>query len=66
MLVSLIAVPWHGHARHVPIASTGIRTPVGVKVIGKDLAEMEKVAREVETVLKTVPGTKNAPTSCTP
>ena len=41
----------------IDMLSTGIRTPVGVKVIGKDLAEMEKVAREVETALKTVPGT---------
>ena len=40
--------------------ATGIRTPVGVKVIGKDLGDMEKVAREVEIVLKTVPGTSSA------
>ena len=44
----------------IDMLSTGIRTPVGVKVIGKDLAEMEKVAREVETALKTVPGTSSA------
>jgi len=44
----------------IDMLSTGIRTPVGVKVIGKDLAEMEKVARQVETVLKTVPGTSSA------
>ena len=39
----------------IDMLSTGIRTPVGVKVIGKDLTEMEKVARQVETALKTVP-----------
>lgn len=44
----------------IDMLSTGIRTPVGVKVIGKDLAQMEQVAREVETVLKTVPGTSSA------
>jgi Cu(I)/Ag(I) efflux system membrane protein CusA/SilA len=44
----------------IDMLSTGIRTPVGVKVIGKDLAEMEKVARQVETALKTVPGTSSA------
>ena len=44
----------------IDMLSTGIRTPVGVKVIGKDLAEMEKVARQVETALKTVPGTASA------
>ena len=44
----------------IDMLSTGIRTPVGVKVIGNDLTAMEKVAREVETVLKTVPGTSSA------
>ena len=44
----------------IDMLSTGIRTPVGVKVIGKDLTQMEKVAREVETVLKSVPGTSSA------
>ena len=44
----------------IDMLSTGIRTPVGVKVIGKDLTAMEQVAREVETVLKTVPGTSSA------
>ena len=33
----------------IDMLSTGIRTPVGVKVIGKDLAEMEKLAREIES-----------------
>jgi Cu(I)/Ag(I) efflux system membrane protein CusA/SilA len=40
--------------------STGIRTPVGVKVYGTDLAEMENVARQVEAALRTVPGTTSA------
>jgi Cu(I)/Ag(I) efflux system membrane protein CusA/SilA len=40
--------------------STGIRTPVGVKVIGTDLAEMEKLARQIEAVIRTVPGTTSA------
>src|SRR4029453_208548 len=31
----------------IDMLSTGIRTPVGVKVIGRDLSEMEKVARDV-------------------
>jgi Cu(I)/Ag(I) efflux system membrane protein CusA/SilA len=44
----------------IDMLSTGIRTPVGIKVIGKDLAEMDRVAREVETVLKSVPGTSSA------
>jgi Cu(I)/Ag(I) efflux system membrane protein CusA/SilA len=40
--------------------STGIRTPVGIKVFGKDLEELEKVALEVETAVKKVPGTASA------
>jgi Cu(I)/Ag(I) efflux system membrane protein CusA/SilA len=44
----------------IDMLSTGIRTPVGIKVFGTDLAEMERVAREVEQVIKTVPGTSSA------
>ena len=44
----------------IDMLSTGIRTPVGVKVIGQNLAQMEGVAREIETVLKSVPGTSSA------
>jgi len=40
--------------------STGIRTPIGVKVFGKDLVEMERLAKQVEAVIKTVPGTTSA------
>ena len=40
--------------------STGIRTPIGIKVFGKDLGEMEKLAREIEAVVKAVPGTTSA------
>jgi copper/silver efflux system protein len=40
--------------------STGIRTPIGIKVFGKDLGEMEKLAKEIEAVVKTVPGTSSA------
>jgi Cu(I)/Ag(I) efflux system membrane protein CusA/SilA len=40
--------------------ATGIRTPVGIKVLGTDLAELEKLARQIEGVVKTVPGTSSA------
>jgi Cu(I)/Ag(I) efflux system membrane protein CusA/SilA len=40
--------------------ATGIRTPVGVKVYGTDLAEMEQVARQIEAAVRTVPGTTSA------
>ena len=44
----------------IDMLSTGIRTPIGIKVFGKDLGEMEKLAREIEAVVKTVPGTTSA------
>jgi Cu(I)/Ag(I) efflux system membrane protein CusA/SilA len=44
----------------IDMLSTGIRTPIGIKVFGKDLGEIERVAREVEAVVKTVPGTTSA------
>ncbi|MBE0546779.1 MAG: efflux RND transporter permease subunit [Rubrivivax sp.] len=44
----------------IDMLSTGIRTPIGIKVFGNDLGEMEKLAREIETVVKAVPGTTSA------
>jgi Cu(I)/Ag(I) efflux system membrane protein CusA/SilA len=44
----------------IDMLATGIRTPVGVKVFGTDLAEMEKVARQIEAAVRTVPGTTSA------
>ncbi len=44
----------------IDMLSTGIRTPIGIKVFGKDLDEMEKLARQIETVVKNVPGTSSA------
>ena len=40
--------------------ATGIRTPIGIKVFGKDLGEMEKLAKRIEAVVKQVPGTTSA------
>jgi Cu(I)/Ag(I) efflux system membrane protein CusA/SilA len=44
----------------IDMLSTGIRTPVGIKVFGKDLDEMEQLARQIEAVVKQVPGTSSA------
>jgi len=44
----------------IDMLSTGIRTPVGIKIFGTDLVEMEKTAREVEAVVRAVPGTSSA------
>ena len=40
--------------------ATGIRTPVGIKVFGRDLTELEALAKQVEAVVRTVPGTASA------
>ncbi|TSA21950.1 MAG: efflux RND transporter permease subunit [Betaproteobacteria bacterium] len=44
----------------IDMLSTGIRTPIGIKVFGKDLNEMERLAKEIEAAVKTVPGTTSA------
>ena len=44
----------------IDMLSTGIRTPVGVKVIGTDLVEIDKLAKQIEQVVKAVPGTSSA------
>ena len=44
----------------IDMLSTGIRTPVGIKVFGTDLTQMETAARQIETVVKKVPGTSSA------
>ncbi|HEX2447771.1 MAG TPA: CusA/CzcA family heavy metal efflux RND transporter, partial [Methyloceanibacter sp.] len=44
----------------IDMLSTGIRTPVGVKVFGKDLAEIDRLARQIEAVIRKVPGTSSA------
>ncbi|WP_319244689.1 CusA/CzcA family heavy metal efflux RND transporter [uncultured Propionivibrio sp.] len=44
----------------IDMLSTGIRTPIGIKVFGKDLNEMERLAKEIEAVVKAVSGTSSA------
>jgi len=38
---------------------TGIRTPVGVKIFGKDLAKIEEIGKEIEAVVKDIPNTRS-------
>ena len=40
--------------------ATGIRTPVGIKVLGTDLNELDRLARQIEAAVKPVPGTSSA------
>ena len=43
----------------IEMLSTGMRTPVGLKISGTDLAVIEKIGTEVETRLQAVKGTRN-------
>jgi Cu(I)/Ag(I) efflux system membrane protein CusA/SilA len=43
----------------IDMLATGIKTPVGIKVAGSDLAELERIAAEIETVVRQVPGTSS-------
>lgn len=42
----------------IDMLSTGIRTPVGIKIAGEDLAAIESTGREIEKILKNVRGTR--------
>ncbi len=44
----------------IDMLSTGIRTPIGIKVFGKNLDEMESLAKQIESVVKKIPGTSSA------
>jgi Cu(I)/Ag(I) efflux system membrane protein CusA/SilA len=62
-LDALVQVPGLTNAWVYPIKTridmlaTGIRTPVGVKVMGPDLAEIERLGADIEAILREVPGT---------
>lgn len=43
----------------IDMLATGIRTPVGIKVLGADLQVIQQIGEQLEKVLKNVPGTRN-------
>ncbi|MBI4054507.1 MAG: efflux RND transporter permease subunit [Elusimicrobia bacterium] len=43
----------------IDMLTTGVRTPVGIKIFGADLKEIERVGRELEEVLQTIDGTRS-------
>src|SRR5438445_988411 len=40
--------------------STGVRTPVGIKVYGPNLDTLQQLGVEIERIVQTIPGTRNA------
>lgn len=43
----------------IDMLTTGIRTPIGIKVFGPDLFKISEIGQELEGILKTVPGTRS-------
>ena len=43
----------------IDMLTTGIRTPVGIKIMGPQLATIESVGREIEQVMRAIPGTSS-------
>jgi Cu(I)/Ag(I) efflux system membrane protein CusA/SilA len=64
-LNDLIRFPGLANAWVMPIKTridmlaTGIKTPVGIKVSGPDLAEIERIGRRIEDVVRKIPGTSS-------
>ena len=60
-----IQIPGNTNAWTMPIKgridmlSTGVRTPLGIKVLGTDLGEIQRVGESLEKVLKGIPGTRS-------
>jgi copper/silver efflux system protein len=51
---------WMPIQTRTEMITTGVRSPVGIKVLGPDLKTIEKIGLEIEQVLAHVPGTKSA------
>jgi Cu(I)/Ag(I) efflux system membrane protein CusA/SilA len=43
----------------IDMLTTGVRTPVGIKIYGDDLGEIERIGQHIETALRDVPGTRS-------
>ena len=43
----------------IDMLSTGIRTPIGIKVTGPDLKTIQTIGEQLESFLKQIPGTRN-------
>ena len=63
---NVVQIPGLNNAWTMPIRtridmlSTGIKTPVGIKIAGPDLARLERIGTQIEAVVRKVPGTSSA------
>ncbi|MBQ4890215.1 efflux RND transporter permease subunit [Shewanella sp. MMG014] len=44
----------------IDMLSTGVRTPVGIKISGANIDELQRIGTEIEAVVSSLPGTKSA------
>lgn len=44
----------------IDMLSTGIKTPIGIKISGADLRVLDSLGRQIESIMRTVPGTASA------
>ena len=44
----------------IDMLATGIKTPVGIKVAGPDLGVIQQIGKDIEKILKSIPGTASA------
>jgi Cu(I)/Ag(I) efflux system membrane protein CusA/SilA len=44
----------------IDMLATGIKTPVGIKIAGSDLVELERIGEQIETIVSGLPGTRSA------
>ena len=60
-----IQIPGNTNAWTMPIKgridmlSTGVRTPIGIKILGSDLNQIQRTGEVIEKVVKTIPGTRS-------
>lgn len=65
-LDAALQIPGQSNAWTMPIKaridmlSTGVRTPVGIKIHGADLHEIERLCLQVESIVRPLPGTRSA------
>ncbi|MGI9172572.1 MAG: efflux RND transporter permease subunit [Chthoniobacterales bacterium] len=54
------AIWWMPIQTRIEMMATGIRSQIGIKVLGTDLAEIEQIATQIESLLKNAPHTASA------
>jgi Cu(I)/Ag(I) efflux system membrane protein CusA/SilA len=51
---------WMPIQTRTEMLATGVRSPLGIQVLGPDVAEIDRISKEIEAALQGVPGTRSA------